>query len=61
MIRFKELKEVMDKLLNEDRENTELNQILKTIQDLKVGFYKEMEALRKLQTEIKLKMEEKCH
>lgn len=58
MNRFKELKEVMDKLLNED---TELNQILKTIQDLKVGFYKEMEALKKLQTEIKLKMEEKCH
>lgn len=48
MNRFKELKEGMDKFLNEDCENTELNQILKTIQDLKVGFYKEMEALKKL-------------
>lgn len=44
---FKELKEGMKNALMRTVK-TELGQILKTIQDLEVEFYKEIEALKKV-------------
>lgn len=51
---FKDIKEAMNKSLNEEQENTEkqLNEVLKTVQEMKV----EIESLKKTKTETKQEM-----
>lgn len=44
---FKDLKEDMNKCLNEDLGNTQLNEIIKTDQGMKAEFIKETEVLKK--------------
>lgn len=50
---FKDLKEDMNKCLNEDQGNTQLNEIVKTDQGMKAEFIKETELLKKTLTEIR--------
>lgn len=50
---FKDLKEDMNKCLNEDHGNTQLNEIIKTDQGMKAEFIKETEMLKKTLTEIR--------
>lgn len=50
---FKDLKEDMNKCLNEDQGNTQLNEIIKTDQGMKAEFIKETELLKKTLTEIR--------
>ena len=49
---FKDLKEDMNKFLNEEHKNT--SNWIKIIQDIKIEFNKEVESLKKIQTERKL-------
>lgn len=44
----------MNKGMNEDCKNTELNKIKKTCQDMKVENNKELESLKNTKTDIKL-------
>lgn len=46
----------MNAFLNEDRKHKQLNEMTKTIQDMKVEFNREIESLEKSQTEIKPEM-----
>lgn len=52
---FKELKEDMNKCLNEDCRNTQLNEIMRTIQDINIEIKKEINSPKESQTKIKLK------
>lgn len=52
---FKELKEDMNKCLNEDCRNTQLNEIMRTIQDINIEIKKEINSPKESQTKVKLK------
>lgn len=55
----KNLKEEINKYLNENFETQQLNKIMKIIQDTKIEFSKETESLKKSLAEIKLKIKNK--
>jgi hypothetical protein len=48
MDNFEDCRGDMNKYLNEGYESTELNEIMKTIQDIKIGFYKKIKLLKKI-------------
>lgn len=52
---FKELKDDMNKCLNEDCRNTQLNEIMRTIQDINIEIKKEINSPKESQTKINLK------
>lgn len=58
MTMFKDLKDDMNKYLNEDHGNrkSKLNEIVKTIQDIKVELDKEVQSLKRVQIKINLEM-----
>lgn len=58
MTMLKDLKDHMNKYLNEDHGNrkSKLNEIVKTIQDIQVELDKEVQSLKRVQIKINLEM-----
>lgn len=61
MSMFKGLKEDMNKCFNKAHESKQLNELMKTIQDVKGDFNRETESLKTTRSTIKLEMKNSRH